>query len=72
MVTLTKEEGIRHLVIFFMILLITAISLFLALRRKLPQLLLVPFAAILIYFVVEIILFPAPLFDTLKFILNLR
>ncbi|MBE4907285.1 hypothetical protein IMZ08_04325 [Bacillus luteolus] len=60
------------MLILFFILLITGGSLFFAFKKKRPQFLLVPFASIFAYFIVEIILFPAPLSDTLKFIFGLR
>ncbi|MBD8069467.1 hypothetical protein [Bacillus sp. PS06] len=57
---------------FIIILLIAGVCLFLALKKKRPILLLLPFLTIFLYFVVEVILFPAPLLETIKFIFSLR
>ncbi|MFS0865464.1 hypothetical protein AB3M96_22390 [Fredinandcohnia sp. 179-A 10B2 NHS] len=57
--------------IFYILLFITGISLFIAFKKKRPLFLLVPFLSIFIYFVIEIILFPAPIGETIRFIFNL-
>ncbi|MEW9052810.1 MAG: hypothetical protein AB2392_16735 [Neobacillus sp.] len=51
---------------------ITAVCLFLALKKKKPIFLVMPFLSIFIYFLVQIILVPAPFMDTVKFIFSLR
>ncbi|MFC4321937.1 hypothetical protein [Litchfieldia salsa] len=57
---------------FIIILLVAGVSLFAAFKKKRPILLAVPFLSIFLYFVVEVIMFPAPILDTIKFIFNLR
>ncbi|WP_066174974.1 hypothetical protein [Bacillus marinisedimentorum] len=47
-------------------------SFFFAVRKQRPQLLLVPLAALVLYVTVEVAMVPAPFFDTVKFIFNLR
>lgn len=56
---------------FFIILIITVVCLFFALKKKRPLLLVVPFATIFAYFAVQVVLVPAPLLETLKFIFGL-
>ncbi|OLS38386.1 hypothetical protein [Bacillus sp. MRMR6] len=51
---------------------ITAVCLFLALKKKKTIFLVMPFLSIFIYFLVQIILVPAPFMDTIKFIFSLR
>jgi hypothetical protein len=51
---------------------ITGVCLFLALRKKKPIFLAVPFLSIFAYFLVQIILVPAPFMETVKFIFSLR
>jgi hypothetical protein len=53
------------------VLLLTAVCLFLALRQKKPIFLAIPFLGIFVYFLVQIILVPAPFLDTIKFIFSL-
>ncbi|MFC0272343.1 hypothetical protein ACFFIX_12950 [Metabacillus herbersteinensis] len=59
------------MVILWIMLAITGFSLFFALRKKKAQFLLIPFLSILLYFIVQIALVPAPFFDTIKFIFSL-
>ncbi|MDQ0162596.1 hypothetical protein J2S06_001673 [Bacillus alveayuensis] len=56
--------------LFFMIALI-GFSLFFTLRFKKPQFLLIPVLSLLVYFIIEIALVPAPFLETLKFIFSL-
>lgn len=58
--------------ILYILLLLIIVSLFVALRKKRFGLLLIPVAAIALFIIVEIILVPAPLLDTLKFIFSLQ
>ncbi|RTQ96283.1 hypothetical protein EKG35_01125 [Lysinibacillus telephonicus] len=58
--------------IFYIFLLLVVICLFAALRKKRFGLLLVPVLAIVLFMIVEIILVPAPLLDTVKFIFSLQ
>ncbi|WP_246944387.1 hypothetical protein [Bacillus pinisoli] len=51
-----------------LILLITGFSLFYTFKKRKPQLLVLPFLFLFIYFIVEIALVPAPFIDTIKFI----
>ncbi|MCC3356196.1 hypothetical protein [Bacillus sp. REN16] len=57
--------------ILFLMLIIVGFSLFMAFKRKRPLFLILPFASIFAYFVIEVIRFPAPLGETLRFIFNL-
>jgi hypothetical protein len=57
--------------IFFGLLFISVFCLFFALKKKRPFFLVIPFLSILVYFVVQIILVPMPLIDTIKFIFSL-
>jgi hypothetical protein len=52
-------------------LFIVIFSLFMAFKRKRPLFLLLPFVSIFGYFIFEIIRFPAPLGETIRFIFNL-
>ncbi|PWW31218.1 hypothetical protein DFO73_102213 [Cytobacillus oceanisediminis] len=54
------------------LMVITGVCLFLALRKKKPIFLAVPFLSIFAYFLVQIILVPAPFMETVKFIFSLR
>ncbi|CAM3610434.1 hypothetical protein J7I93_20520 [Bacillus sp. ISL-47] len=54
------------------LMVITGVCLFLALRQKKPIFLAVPFLSIFAYFLVQIILVPAPFMETVKFIFSLR
>ncbi|SOC23506.1 hypothetical protein SAMN05880501_11594 [Ureibacillus xyleni] len=56
----------------YFFLLITLICLTIALWKKRFVLLLVPVVVIVVYIVVEIILVPAPLIETVKFIFSLQ
>ncbi len=58
--------------IIYLFLLITVVCLFIALRKKRFGLLLVPVITIALFIIVEIILVPAPLLDTVKFIFSLQ
>ncbi|AYA78139.1 hypothetical protein DOE78_23575 [Bacillus sp. Y1] len=57
--------------IFFGLLLISAVCLFFALKKKRPFFLVIPFLSIFVYFIVQIILVPMPFIDTIKFIFSL-
>ena len=54
-----------------LMLALTLISLTFCLRMKKPQFLLIPVVTLLIYFVVQIALVPAPFLETVKFIFSL-
>ncbi|QCR30875.1 hypothetical protein C1N55_01125 [Lysinibacillus sp. SGAir0095] len=58
--------------ILYIFLLLTGICLFIALRKKRFAFLAVPLVALVLYILVEIILVPAPFFDTVKFIFSLQ
>ncbi|MCH1625171.1 hypothetical protein [Fredinandcohnia quinoae] len=58
--------------ILFLLLIVTALSLFFGLKKKRPIFLLIPFASIFIYFIIEVILFPAPIGETIRFIFSLK
>jgi DMSO reductase anchor subunit len=57
--------------IFWLLILITGFCLVMALRRNKTYFLFVPFLSIFVYFLVEILMVPAPFFDTVKFIFSL-
>ncbi|WP_456277469.1 hypothetical protein [Bacillus sp. AK128] len=58
--------------LFLLILLITGLSVFFTLKKGKPQLLIVPFLFLFIYFIIEIALVPAPFMETVKFIFAIR
>ncbi|MCG1021375.1 hypothetical protein EKQ44_06765 [Sutcliffiella horikoshii] len=60
------------MLLFYLFLIITITSIFLAIKKQRPILLSVPIAALFTYAVVEIALVPAPFLDTVKFIFSLR
>lgn len=59
------------LIILVGLLVITGISLFMAFRKNKMIFLAVPFLSIFLYFLIQIIMVPAPFFETLKFIFSL-
>jgi hypothetical protein len=59
------------LIILVGLLVITGISLFLAFKKNKMIFLAVPFLSIFVYFLIQIIMVPAPFFETLKFIFSL-
>ncbi|MCM3586902.1 hypothetical protein M3182_14280 [Mesobacillus maritimus] len=50
---------------------ITGVSLILALRKKKTIFLMVPFLSIFVYFLIQVIMVPAPFFETVRFIFSL-
>ncbi len=58
--------------VLLLLMAITGVSLFIALKKKKTYFLLFPFASIFLYFMIQIILVPAPFFETVKFIFSLR
>jgi hypothetical protein len=56
---------------FILFMAITAISLILALKYKKTFFLAIPFLSIFIYFFIQIVLVPAPFWETVKFIFSL-
>ncbi|WP_297990113.1 hypothetical protein [Anoxybacillus sp.] len=56
---------------FYLILAITVASLYVAFRKQKPFFLLIPFLSVFAYFLFEVITFPAPFLETVKFIFNL-
>lgn len=62
----------RSKVIFYIFLILTVICLFIALKKKRFVFLAIPFVAIVLYIVAEIILVPIPFIDTVKFIFSLQ
>lgn len=59
------------MIILVGLLVITGISLFLAFKKNKMIFLAVPFLSIFVYFLIQIIMVPAPFFETLKFIFSL-
>lgn len=57
--------------ILYLMLVIVGFSMFMAFKKKRPIFLIVPFLSIFIYFVIEIIMFSAPIGETIRFIFNL-
>lgn len=68
--TFFRVGGI-YLIILIGLLVITGISLFLGLRKNKVIFLAIPFLSIFLYFLIQIIMVPAPFFETLKFIFSL-
>ncbi|WP_404446058.1 hypothetical protein LG307_20635 [Sutcliffiella horikoshii] len=60
------------MLLFYLFLIITVTSIFLAIKKQKTVLLSVPIAALITYAVVEIALVPAPFLDTIKFIFSLK
>jgi hypothetical protein len=60
-----------YLIILIGLLVITGISLFMGLRKNKVVFLAIPFLSIFLYFLIQIIMVPAPFFETLKFIFSL-
>jgi hypothetical protein len=58
--------------VFYVFIILTAICLILALRKKKAFYLAIPFLSIIVYFIVQIALVPLPFLDTLKFIFSLN
>ncbi|MBP3953193.1 hypothetical protein [Bacillus suaedae] len=58
------------MIYFFLLLLV--LSIFFAIRLKKPLWLSVPFAGIIVYFIIQISMVPLGFFETLKFIFSLR
>ncbi|WP_198507868.1 hypothetical protein [Bacillus sp. FJAT-45037] len=56
----------------YVFLAITVLSIIFAFKMKKPLMLSVPFAAILVYFVIQIAMVPLGFFDTVRFIFELR
>nr|WP_121610584.1 hypothetical protein [Mesobacillus foraminis] len=56
---------------FIILISITAGSLYLAFRKKRSFFLVVPFLSIFVYFLIQILMVPAPFLDTVKFIFSL-
>lgn len=61
----------ESVMVLYLMLFIVIFSLFMAFKRKRPLFLLLPFVSIFGYFIFEIIRFPAPLGETIRFIFNL-
>ncbi|WHX40444.1 hypothetical protein QNH36_22845 [Mesobacillus sp. AQ2] len=59
------------MIILIGLLVITGISLFMGLRKNKVVFLAIPFLSIFLYFLIQIIMVPAPFFETLKFIFSL-
>ncbi|MEH7443424.1 hypothetical protein AABM38_22850 [Heyndrickxia sp. MSNUG] len=59
------------MIILVGLLVITGISLLLAFKKNKMIFLAVPFLSIFLYFLIQIIMVPAPFFETLKFIFSL-
>ncbi|UHA61339.1 hypothetical protein KDJ21_006710 [Metabacillus litoralis] len=71
MITLTNKGGLLIVFTLLFILALTGFSLVLCLRKRKPQFLLIPVLTLLLYFIVQIALVPAPFLDTIKFIFSL-
>ncbi|MFG6117457.1 hypothetical protein ACGTN9_20080 [Halobacillus sp. MO56] len=52
--------------------LITVVSVVIALNKKKPVFLIVPFLSVFIFMLVKIIMIPVPFWETIRFIFNLR
>ncbi|WP_028783649.1 hypothetical protein [Thalassobacillus devorans] len=51
---------------------ITVVSVVIALNKKKPFFLIVPFLSVFIFMLVKIIMIPVPFWETIRFIFNLR
>ncbi|SEB07097.1 hypothetical protein SAMN05421743_11522 [Thalassobacillus cyri] len=51
---------------------ITVLSVVIALNKKRPIFLVVPFLSVFIFMLVKIIMIPVPFWETIRFIFNLR
>ncbi|MBT2661539.1 hypothetical protein J7E35_10760 [Bacillus sp. ISL-45] len=60
-----------NVIILIGLLVITGISLFMGLRKNKLIYLALPFLSIFLYFLIQIIMVPAPFFETVKFIFSL-
>lgn len=60
-----------NLIVLISLLLITAISLYIGFKKNKVIFLAVPFLSIFLYFLIQIIIVPAPFFETVKFIFSL-
>ncbi|SDZ25877.1 hypothetical protein SAMN05421736_108137 [Evansella caseinilytica] len=56
----------------FLFLIVTALCVFGTFRYRKTVFLVIPFLTLFIYFLIQIILVPAPFMETVKFIFNLR
>ncbi|RSD27106.1 hypothetical protein [Mesobacillus subterraneus] len=59
------------MIILIGLLVITAISLYMAFKKNKLIFLTVPFLSIFLYFLIQILMVPAPFFETIKFIFSL-
>lgn len=60
-----------NVIILIGLLVITGVSLFLGLKKNKVIFLAIPFLSIFLYFLIQIIMVPAPFFETVKFIFSL-
>jgi hypothetical protein len=67
----TFYTGGINVIILIGLMVITGISLFMGLRKNKLIYLAVPFLSIFLYFLIQIIMVPAPFFETVKFIFSL-
>jgi hypothetical protein len=58
--------------LIYLFVILAVICLFFGLKKKKPLLLTVPFAAMFVYGVIEVILVPGSVAETVKFIFSLR
>ncbi|MCA1055125.1 hypothetical protein LCM10_09010 [Rossellomorea aquimaris] len=60
------------MIYFILLLFITGASIVSAIKKKKAVFLVLPFASMFVYFIVQIALVPMPFFETVKFIFSLR
>ncbi|WP_019153933.1 hypothetical protein [Robertmurraya massiliosenegalensis] len=58
--------------VFYLFVTVTAICLILALRKKKPIFLVIPFLSMIVYFIIQVALVPLPFIETVKFIFSLN
>ncbi len=71
-ILITLSQGGWKMVWVIIFALITIGSVILALNKKKPVFLVVPFISVFLFMLVKIIMVPMPFWETIRFIFNLR
>lgn len=72
LILITLSQGGWKMVWVIIFALITIGSVILALNKKKPVFLVVPFISVFLFMLVKIIMVPMPFWETIRFIFNLR